>query len=1261
MAQSGPSVWTDGRSPGRSGVADVISSMPVGCVSSVRANWAPESGAPVISLTHEEDQRAERSTATAAEAETTSSLRVISRRGKEGLSNDRKKKRRKKVADSPVPPSVWDPIGRRRVPSGFPSEMKRNASLAGNDETSTLGAGALSAAKSTHRRKCPPALRRKTSGSGPTSKKKNSASSCNMNSVGTSWDPSLLFAAPFTLDASRCPHLNAFLPRFLALPKNTNTNNHAKSHSSYSHKQTLDSMHWDPHFGPALRSRPSHSSHPYDDQHLFQHEQARMQTLRFFHFASPLHTPSPPHMHAQTTNTHTHTDTDTEFLLTHDRFQQLCNLECAIRADHERVLHHQHSQLSPQITDNKSTTIIPNSSQISMRYSPASSSMDQNLTDSSNAHAATNQSPTTATNTISSSHSKHKKKRGIAEKKALLSASRAVSSKIQPTATAAASQTTISPNQPQPLLSASNPNITATTMNPADVHSSPIMQIDSSMQDPLPSSYEQMGNAHMLPWTDELANSESIQAGASAQVEEWLEVLRSNREAYFSLQTNNKQNTISTLSNGFSCEWCHAPYQNNHNNPHCTLITDDEEQYLDHDVSSNWGCIITQTRQRPRHPNHNNRPSPVLSGDDLMQCLECSLVGCSPASINVSSKQHIMMHFLASGHAFGITCGPRAEIFCARCGDFVYHEVFDQECERIEINHRLPLLGWESHAIKRSIDPLSFATTPDHGVLWRGIMASYPQTVPLNLVLAGRASLRRLSLFSGELADSRSLQWGPKAIRFGLCQYAAQTENRESSLWRIRKPIGIYNLGNTCFMSCILQCLVNCVPLQQYFLRDVRHHYKSCKILQQTRHMEKATTTANAANTQTRGNPIVVKSLENSNTSSTNIDNNLEEPTPETCLACEMDRLFLDYYGRNIGIDVIAAMEEQPSSPRPPSEHFLFGVRRRTTNGASPAPTVEQFQGQSIVPSSLLAAAWQCPSMKHLAGYEQRDAHEFLQAFLDTMGKHVACYDEMANIMSCEAEPRRIRLARGSKSNKPMKRNQDIVKNLFRGTLRSVLICETCGYKRSQQETFLNVSLPISKEMGQPSLSSSSSVSTRNNSASRNRIQLETCLKYFTSPELLSDSVHCPSCEAKTPTQKQHTFAKLPQILCIHLKRFDAAANKKVTDAVSFPARGLDMGQHLPHWCEVVQGRHKSRGMNIFEESNANMEAPKIPYDLFATVNHNGTLHQGHYVSNVNIDGKWYNCNDVLVTEAGKDGDGEAEVLKSDGAYLLFYTKRKAG
>lgn len=132
-----------------------------------------------------------------------------------------------------------------------------------------------------------------------------------------------------------------------------------------------------------------------------------------------------------------------------------------------------------------------------------------------------------------------------------------------------------------------------------------------------------------------------------------------------------------------------------------------------------------------------------------------------------------------------------------------------------------------------------------------------------------------------------------------------------------------------------------------------------------------------------------------------------------------------------------------------------------------------------------------------------------------------------------------------------------MIKHLFEGTLRSVLVCEECGSKRMLTEAFVNVSLPLTNDLVATSPSSSDAGNT---------LSIDRCLEHFTSPEKLADPVDCPACGKKTPTKKQHTISKLPRVLCIHLKRFHAALNKKIEDFVAFPAMGLNMGPHLPHW-----------------------------------------------------------------------------------------------
>lgn len=514
--------------------------------------------------------------------------------------------------------------------------------------------------------------------------------------------------------------------------------------------------------------------------------------------------------------------------------------------------------------------------------------------------------------------------------------------------------------------------------------------------------------------------------------------------------------------------------------------------------------------------------------DTIMKCLDCGFVACAPPSLAPQKGNHdMMLHMLTNSHKLAVTCGKRNSVYCFGCGDVVYHDIFDLERERIDFCHTVPHWSWPEHSLVRSFDPFQFMISPSHAsseknvIIWRGLIATYPSMVPQQHLVAARMMRQRQQIIP--VSDKKEI---------------------------ITCPVGLYNLGNMCFMNGILQCLIHCPPLQQYLLSENPHDFRTCRYFR---------------NNEKYG-----------------------------CLACSMDLLFLEYYGSTIGENVVDQL-----------------MRKKK---------LKIEKGIPLIPSDLLTEAWQHKEMDHLKGYEQRDAHEFLQAFLDIVGKH--CQKYQATIS------KNLLLASDDETSKPA---LDIVKHLFEGTLRSVSICEDCGCKRSLQEAFLNVSLPL-----QPDDSSKYN--------ERRKMNIQHCLKQFTAPERLLDKIECPSCKSKTPTKKQQTFSRLPKILCLHLKRFDASKNQKITDFVSFPAKGLDMGSLLPHWCEMLNGE---------DETTDTCSYPRVLYDLYGTVNHTGTLHQGHYVSHVLVKNQWYYCNDAHVSMSK-----EEEVLNCEGAYMLFYIRR---
>ncbi|SCU96934.1 LADA_0H03554g1_1 [Lachancea dasiensis] len=159
------------------------------------------------------------------------------------------------------------------------------------------------------------------------------------------------------------------------------------------------------------------------------------------------------------------------------------------------------------------------------------------------------------------------------------------------------------------------------------------------------------------------------------------------------------------------------------------------------------------------------------------------------------------------------------------------------------------------------------------------------------------------------------------------------------------------------------------------------------------------------------------------------------------------------------------------------------------------------------------------------------------------------------------------------------------------------------------------------------------------NERAKKQITIEDCLNLFSKSEILgaSDSWYCPSCKEHRQAAKQIQLWNTPEILTIHLKRFENrdSFSDKITEVVSFPISGLDMSGHL------VCGSEK--------QSNV--------YDLIAVDNHYGGLGGGHYTAFAKnfADGKWYYFDDSRVFET------KPERSISEAAYLLFYRRREAG
>ncbi|XP_072310684.1 ubiquitin carboxyl-terminal hydrolase 20 isoform X2 [Eucyclogobius newberryi] len=243
---------------------------------------------------------------------------------------------------------------------------------------------------------------------------------------------------------------------------------------------------------------------------------------------------------------------------------------------------------------------------------------------------------------------------------------------------------------------------------------------------------------------------------------------------------------------------------------------------------------------------------------------------------------------------------------------------------------------------------------------------------------------------------------------------------------------------------------------------------------------------------------------------------------------------------------------------------------------------------------------------------------------------------------------------------------RSVISDIFDGSILSLVQCLTCDRLSSTVETFQDLSLPIPGKEDLAKLHSSIHqnlpvktgvcpetygsqgwityimdsirrfvVSCIPNWFWGPMVTLEDCLAaFFAADELKGDNMYsCERCKKLRNGVKYCKVLKLPEILCIHLKRFrhEVMYSFKIGNHVSFPLEGLDMRPFLA------------------KDSPSQVST----YDLLSVICHHGTAGSGHYIAycqNV-INGQWYEFDDQYVTEVHET------VVQNAEAYVLFYRK----
>ncbi|KAK6631398.1 hypothetical protein RUM44_005925 [Polyplax serrata] len=277
---------------------------------------------------------------------------------------------------------------------------------------------------------------------------------------------------------------------------------------------------------------------------------------------------------------------------------------------------------------------------------------------------------------------------------------------------------------------------------------------------------------------------------------------------------------------------------------------------------------------------------------------------------------------------------------------------------------------------------------------------------------------------------------------------------------------------------------------------------------------------------------------------------------------------------------------------------------------------------EAISPNELFSAIWKV--VPRFRGYQQQDAHEFLRYMLDRL------HTELLSLLPDDTlrDSQYISLDHKGRSS--------IVTSVFGGTLQSEVRCLNCLTESKKHDPFLDLSLDI------PEKYLYSQKKTKDLDETLPPCTIADCLTSFVEVEELAETelYYCNNCKSKQRSTKRFWIRRLPNVLCLHLKRFrwNTHFRTKIDTEIVFPTTALDMSQFV--LSNIHETRQSGAGTNL--------------YDLAAVIVHHGSgVGCGHYTAFAINDGEWFHFNDSTVRPTG-----QATVAKCK-PYILFYIRRE--
>lgn len=493
--------------------------------------------------------------------------------------------------------------------------------------------------------------------------------------------------------------------------------------------------------------------------------------------------------------------------------------------------------------------------------------------------------------------------------------------------------------------------------------------------------------------------------------------------------------------------------------------------------------------------------------------------------------------------------------------------------------------------------------------------------------------------------------------------------------------VGLRNLGNTCYMNSILQVLSNCPPLTEYFLNcrlpiDYSHY---CLALGYEKLAKDMWSQVNS--------PCSVAPVDILHVMRTihPAFRGFQQQDAQEFLRCLLDAMhedlkqpvypweaqekdFLSQRDRISSIDL--SENEKTCSQRERSDKNLSTSSSSSdqdfylakTNDSGWSSDIEMKNQQ---PEQTLRRRRNVKSecALHLEQEALESADQSIKYRLRNSPTPLAavapCNEgsrsaSVSNRRHNKRRPAAVRRGHDEISLRKPVRYRSIVSDVFDGRILSSVQCLTCNTVSETLETFQDLSLPIPSKDQVDMLKHSSKRQPAADTQSEPsvgwlgwlynwfwswiagpKVTLEDCLSaFFSADDLKGDDMYrCDRCKKLRNGVKFSSLLSLPEVLCIHLKRFrhETIYSSKITTSIEFPSEGLNMAQFL----------HKRSRDEV------------CAYDLTGVVCHRGSVEGGHYIAYCfnAVNGNWYEFDDQFCTQV------DIYNVRSSEAYVLFYRK----